>query len=499
MAKQKLEAQLGLNTKEFQSKLKQAQQSMEGFRSGLMRIQQGFMALAAGTGAWTLVKKAIDSTNATGDIFDRTMQKIDNSTSMFFRTITSGALYDLWGNLERAAEAGEKYWRVMDEISDMQRSLNTAFGDARIKMSDLEEVFRDRTGRHTFEQKEKALEEYRKTYEGLQVMQVAIDKETLDATKENISALSGLRDDEIEMFIKGYYQQRKMIKDVVIPAMDEYAEKQAEISALGNKAYGVNQRTGETFVKNKNALALLNVATSERDSILTKLSPKELQWYKLLERSGRLSKEEEDVLEKLYMGASKSAADLNSVRLETLRIEAMISNERKAALELLKKENEFTGKRITIRPNGVDTSTLGQMQTPFTGEQVIPGLEQTIGLVEELDSAFQNLFANTGRGLKGMADAFKDALAQMVAQLAAKAAVFGILTLLSGGAGGLGKAATKILDGKGMLQFMGVPQFGGSAPVGAGAGMKLNVEGIVKGGNIHISNRHYGKLLGRNT
>jgi len=66
-----------------------------------------------------------------------------------------------------------------------------------------------------------------------------------------------------------------------------------------------------------------------------------------------------------------------------------------------------------------------------------PGLQDTgaegLEWVDSLESAFQSFFASTDEGFKGMAKAFGHTLKMMAAELAAKAAIFGILTIISGG------------------------------------------------------------------
>jgi hypothetical protein len=83
------------------------------------------------------------------------------------------------------------------------------------------------------------------------------------------------------------------------------------------------------------------------------------------------------------------------------------------------------------------------------------GIIEGIQIVNSLQSAFESLFANTGNGFKGMAESFGNALKQMAAEMAAKAAIFGILTLLTGGTGALAGWAGKVLGGASFGKFMG--------------------------------------------
>lgn len=66
---------------------------------------------------------------------------------------------------------------------------------------------------------------------------------------------------------------------------------------------------------------------------------------------------------------------------------------------------------------------------------------------------FDTLFQSIHNGFKGVLQAFGQMLEQMVEKLLAKAAVFAILSLLSGGSGGLAKAAGKAKGG-GFFDFL---------------------------------------------
>jgi len=68
-----------------------------------------------------------------------------------------------------------------------------------------------------------------------------------------------------------------------------------------------------------------------------------------------------------------------------------------------------------------------------------------MGWVGSLESAFAGFFQETEGGFKSMAQSFGRALQQMAAQLAAKAAIFGVLSLLTGGSGKLAIGAGKML------------------------------------------------------
>jgi len=93
----------------------------------------------------------------------------------------------------------------------------------------------------------------------------------------------------------------------------------------------------------------------------------------------------------------------------------------------------------------------------------------TSKLANSLSRTFEKMFLEIGGGFKGMVQAMMDSLKLLIAQLAGKAVLFTILTLLSGGtaagAGVLAKWAKASLGGKGLLSFLG---FGGAVEAAAG-------------------------------
>jgi hypothetical protein len=72
------------------------------------------------------------------------------------------------------------------------------------------------------------------------------------------------------------------------------------------------------------------------------------------------------------------------------------------------------------------------------------------GLVGELNNSFANLFYNIGGGWKGMIDSMINSFKMLVAQIASKAVIFGILSVLSGGS----NIASGLIQG-GFKKFMG--------------------------------------------
>lgn len=123
-------------------------------------------------------------------------------------------------------------------------------------------------------------------------------------------------------------------------------------------------------------------------------------------------------------------------------------------------------------------------------------IESMQGIVDSLSGAFENMFtaisAGSNTAFQDMAKAFGRSLQQMAAQLAGKAALFGILSLLSGGAGIVGQIASGLLGDKKLGQFMGL-----TSSIGGGGSLQLS--GVLKGSDIYISGQRYANTLNTNT
>jgi hypothetical protein len=77
-------------------------------------------------------------------------------------------------------------------------------------------------------------------------------------------------------------------------------------------------------------------------------------------------------------------------------------------------------------------------------------VERVQGMVGDLNNTFTNLVYNVGNGWRGMIDSMINSFKMLVAQIASKAVIFGILSVLSGGS----NIASGLIQG-GFKKFMG--------------------------------------------
>lgn len=121
-----------------------------------------------------------------------------------------------------------------------------------------------------------------------------------------------------------------------------------------------------------------------------------------------------------------------------------------------------------LRPSsGLSMAEISDIVKEGKFQESLEGIQQ---LVYGVENAFVDLFASisagSGNAFADMAKAFARAIKQMVAQMAAKTAIFGILSLLSGGGGAIGKFASGLLGGKKLGSFLGFAEGTNFAPGG---------------------------------
>ena len=116
---------------------------------------------------------------------------------------------------------------------------------------------------------------------------------------------------------------------------------------------------------------------------------------------------------------------------------------------------------------------------PF-GEMSDAGMD----FVNSLESAFAGFFQNTEGGFEAMADSFGRALQQMAAEFAAKAAMFFILSAITGGP----------ITGAAFKAYMGMTSAtkgaSGTKSMGVNSGTQtINVQGVISGRDLALINR----------
>lgn len=131
-------------------------------------------------------------------------------------------------------------------------------------------------------------------------------------------------------------------------------------------------------------------------------------------------------------------------------------------------------------------------------ETMTKALQAQSEAVNILSNSFAELFSSTGEGFKGMINEMIAGIERLVAELLARAAIFGILTIISGGTGELAGIAKSLLGGRSLGQFVG-----GVGTIASGAVGMSNVSPLSNSLNINltggISGRDWKLMQQRNT
>lgn len=229
----------------------------------------------------------------------------------------------------------------------------------------------------------------------------------------------------------------------------------------------------------------------------------------------------------------------NISRMSGFEIEEI--NKRKAALNALKKVYEDVYRAKTGMPvsfveaaKPAPKQTIGALvdasvwnRAELDAKALSDAISEQSILVGELQFAFESMFMSIDQGFKGVAKSFANMLKQMAAQLAARAAVFGLLSLLSGGTGGVAKFAKSAINGRNFGEFMfgkfaeggivsgptiaQIGEYSGAknnpevvAPLSElkgmfGRQMNINITGKLAGKDIYLATTRYVDILSKST
>lgn len=143
---------------------------------------------------------------------------------------------------------------------------------------------------------------------------------------------------------------------------------------------------------------------------------------------------------------------------ETLKnqLEEVIQDYKDEATAIISATNAFkayaAARNAPIGPqdNGGNVMTFPFKAPSTGGSQPILGmskeLQNQIELVNSLESAFESMFSNIDGGIEEMGKAFVKAIEMMAAEIAARAALFLLITVITGGTGELFKAMGTFSD-----------------------------------------------------
>ncbi len=478
------------------------------FKKVTMAIAKVGGAILAAREAFNLFSDVMKSTEGGSDALEASLGGLKESSLVLKQSISQLDFSNLISDLIAGYENGKKFTEMLDALTE-----KTAYNDYKIsKMNREAEGFREII-------KNKELE--------IGVREDAARK--ILAIEEKIYARKkDLIDESFSVEKEGWEKRNKMTMDQSL--------KDYEI--VDNMADDIKERLETTFNYQKSLFGtktgVSNILSGTKGAGTLRGIPKEViesyARFFMLSQNG-----EADVMVKMFTalkvaeeGLYDAQKELNTAVKETSTIFVKDA----AATTKAMKDQAEVAEDLTVKltdlkyvaPDGGDVvdhnfqekSLIKETGTGATANIVKIAKDATkeykalSNVVNTLESNFTNLFLHMGGGFKGMIDSMIDSFKLLVAQLVAKAAIFGILSLITGGSSGAGAGVFKaITGGKGFGAFMGLANGGivsgeTLARVGEYAGAKSNPEVVaplseLKGmlGSNNVSVNVEGKIRGK--
>lgn len=238
----------------------------------------------------------------------------------------------------------------------------------------------------------------------------------------------------------------------------------------------------------------------------------------------QLQKDKETVQKEYNLDKLKTLKlESNSLKTEAARLKILEEQEKRVkaqalALEKLKDTNTKIAEQIAKSAQTEMPESFAGMLKPKTKliggglarggndlagltnpvEQTTESLQKQYEIIGGIENAFLNMFSSIEEGFDGVAQAFGNMLKDMAIRMAAKAALFGVLSIISGGLFGISKIAVAAAGIKNAMSFFAngtsyAP--GGLSLVGERGPELVN---LPKGSQV-FTNKQTQNMMGANT
>lgn len=456
------------DSREMERQFKQVTMSLAKIAAAVLVAKKGF----------EMYGKVIDSTNATGDKFAIQQEKIRAVSTALSRAIATTDFSDFASKMKDAAKQGENLAKQLDLIFDIQLRLKLIESGANLAMVRQELVFRNTS--NPWQVRVAAAEEYLKIVKELETEQMYVaEQEAKAAMLQSGVVASGIDEQRLRYLVESAK---------VIDAMSQDIQDYVNATSARGEAVLFGGAGGESP---KTIKRWVEIRRSASDAV--KDFAKDFQQYALVTDPERLKLTEawenyDKVMTEAGRNAMKPLRSVSSLlgkQEETLtRISAIVgAASGSPSLDMSgKKQNIYEG------PLFGNTAAIPDMTNQ---------MNQSIAMVNELNSAFEGMFSSVEEGFKGMADAMLQSLKRLVVELLAKSAVLTLLNIIAPGSGMAVGAGSSFLKQYGFLPNM-LGKGGGGAKIGA-ATQNINITGKIAGRDINLVNSRYNNLLTSST
>lgn len=405
-------AALAKGIQESNAKLNNFEKNYKGTLSSIKTSVLAYAAVAAT--AFKTVQKILESTQMTGDKLQITIAGLKDVATTTAQNIAN---LDFSVSLRDAKKAAEEYASVLDDLGDRKRSVEI------ISAKNYEEVVKLKG-----ELRDVTLSEDKRLAVSKRIQEIG--EEELELRKKIATeALDGINKYASDKY-KIDLESAKLLKDYVTDyalytkeeqdALNNAMAAQKKLSFYEQNTLDFKYKEGKRY---KNLLEDLNVATA--------LVPEEMQKYIALWRPiNDLSDKQRDEIANIVIEWYKANSAIQTYLNTADKVENKLAS-KKFTKETTPSFAKTSGISMPTFPTFVAPSTT-DLQSSYisilgvTNDQ----LEQQMRLVSSLEGVFGSLFSSINEGFAGMAKSFINMIEQMVAEMLAKAAVFGILKLL---------------------------------------------------------------------
>lgn len=529
-ATEELRKKAASNSREIERNFKMVTIAMAKVTAAIMIVKEGF----------ELYGKIMNQTNATGDKFEIQMAKIKGTFGEVGRSIATMNFKGLGDRMADAAKAGEDLAKQMDLIFDLSLRMKLVTSGTELAMVQQELIYKNKS--NPWEVRKKAAEEYLRLVKVLETEQMDFAKQEV---KGALLAGSVAASKIPEARLRWYIENIKVLAENE-DAVKRYLSIQKNLDDELAKEPGSRKWGGLEMGQNPEKIKAWRAELSAASDIVKNFAS-DYNQFGLIIDPDRLKLTEawanlDAVMKSAAESALKPMRTVNSLlKDETNEVKKTAKSweEKKEAAESAFEAFSSYYRSINA-PVGAAPGS-GAMQRPFEtpgtgGFQEDPfansqRFQDQIDLINQLQGAFEGFFAQLFQGkdaFQALKDNFVTMLNQMVAAMAARAVIFGILSLITGGAAGAGAELFKaVTGGKKFGEFISPFAEGGIAygstiaNVGEYSGAKsnpeviaplsklkgmlgsqsivVNLKGSLKGRDIYFSAERFAELLYNNT
>ena len=474
MADPKLNARLGLDTKEFDKALNDAEGEVQGFGKSMGKL--GGMMAAAFTTAGVLaalkgLKEAFVSTEQGADRFEFAVATAKGALQGLMRTISTSDFGNLVRNIQSTEAATRNLAVALDELEDITASnalkkstLKYTIGALRVQAA----------GTTDDALKKRLLSEAITLQKEITAIEVDEQKKRIDAQWSyfleqlgNFKSYNDLLKKEIPKLAAnwGYFgsEEYQLL-------LDKELETQTYMQSIGGGDPAAMQRVVQ-------ARAILRDTKALKDQI-----GKKGEWNAFvmeLARGIEIQAEGEQALIRLT-GTMTAAGERADNAADSIR---EVNDAMQQWKELVKPSE------TSPDMGGADPLQLAPML--FNAEKLSTVTQEQIDLSRELGGIFSDVFMSATQGWQAMADAIVANIKRIAAEILANAAAWAILNLITKGA--VGSFSDYITGGGGGGVAGSIGK--GLGSVGSAQSATIQVQGVISGKNIAIINARGGSQL----